>query len=555
MARLHTNKTQRTGFKLLQNRNKEAFIRRNTTLTDSPFTTHTNAISLGIAGIGIIGITATLLNTILPDGQGAGQNTYIQTQSGTLYYKHGDTWHQMTNNTSVNLITGQPTKPTKTSNTALKNQKQGLPMGIVGAPGNTTITNTQNPKITTCSTQEPQDKYNQNETPIIETTLTLNTETQNTTPLTQGKMAIATTYDKSRYFLLFDGKRAEIDPNNDQVRAAFKISADQLENATTVSPKFLDTIPTVPPLETPKIENPNSMSQAIPGYKVTTVIVQTMPDQQPIYYLVGYDGIQVITEAVARLITTSYGSEIVPNPAVSVINQAQSKELINLNNYPTAENDYVQGNTICSQWEMNPDTNQAHTELKIGADVKVEKDITREKMSPTITGGDGPSTDRFYTGPDGKGWYVRVTDLNDTTITDGTTYYLSPEGLRFELATDDKGSDEYVAQAIGVSDQDAILIPWQILKLVPESVVLSKESALTIHETMPQPDVALSPDKENEESTSSSSSSKPAPSSEAEIPSAGVAPEPEQAPEPQPEPQPEPNAPAEEPTRNQNLSF
>lgn len=493
MPRFRTTKIQLSGYKLSIRRLEDAIIRRDTRLLDSPFASHQTAWSFGVVIFALFGVAGFVVRLLNPD-PGVGDAAYVATKDGGQYVSYGNAWHPVTNSTSAKLILGSPEGPKKVSDDALEGEPFGLPMGLPSAPGQILPNDVNTAPVSVCTTHFPPDVLSLDNQTVIESTIVMGDEITSGETVDGDEVVLVTVYDRSRYWLLFDGKRARVDMKDDTIRAALGISADVEDKAVIVSPKLLDAIPAASNLTVPVLENRQSSSQALSGYRVGTVITQEMPNEPATFYVVTYDGIQRIPETVARILATD-GALLVKNPSAAIITDTARVEAIDLTRYPANLPVFLSEDTVCATWQRETPTSPGTTTFTLSHDLPTDR--PREKMSPTITGGDGPSADRFHIGSEGMGWYVRATDLNDESITEGAVYYVSAEGIRYPIGTDEAGNVSGDAEALGLSAYTPFLAPWQYLELLPEGPTLSQVNALTVHEKILPPEEQLGPGDED----------------------------------------------------------
>lgn len=502
MSRLRTTPVQRSAFRMGLQRLEDAFVRRDTRLLPSPFASQSLAVLIGCAIVGFIGVVGLLINFVSPNST-IGDSNYIVTKDGGQYVKFNDVWHPVTNPLSARLITGSGNEPKRVGNDALKNERIGLPMGIASAPQQILATDVEKADTTVCSVELGAAPNAQSSAMRIETAVIADSRPE-TQPLDIGKASLVTIANKSRYWLLFEGKRAEISMNNDTVRAALGINKEVEDNATVVSPKLLNAIPAVSSMNVPRLTSSGSPSTAVQGYDVGTVITQEMPGEPSVFYVVTDKGIQPINEVVGRILVTA-GSEIVRNPSVTIINNADRDNEIDQTTYPSRLPEFVDDEVMCVTWLKESNTAKSIVDLTHAKSLIVKgnedyPDITRSDMATTISGGDGPSADRWYTGNQGKGWFYRTTDLSKESITEGPVWYVSAEGIRYPIGGDTDNEDiNSIVELLGLSEIKPVLIPWQYLTLLPEGQTLSPKNAMTLHETITPPDNVLTPEKQKEE--------------------------------------------------------
>ena len=282
MPRLKTTPEQRSGYRMERNRQEDAFNQRDTRGLRSPFASQPNAMALGIGIVAAIGIIAWLLNVIMPKS-GLGDATYVATSDGGQYVKYNEVWHPVTNPVSARLITGEA-EPKNVDQDALKDVIRGLPMGIASAPEQITATDVDKADTTVCSIELGTSPTVQSSDLKVETAL-LAQDRPDTKDLGKESASLVTVADESTYWLLFDGKRAEVSMSNDTIRAALGITKEVEDNAAVVSPKLLNAIPAQPEISVPQLENMGQQSSAVQGYEVGTVFAQEMPNEPSTFYV------------------------------------------------------------------------------------------------------------------------------------------------------------------------------------------------------------------------------------------------------------------------------
>lgn len=501
MPRLKTTPEQRSGYRMERNRQEDAFNQRDTRGLRSPFASQPNAMALGIGIVAVIGIIAWLLNVIMPKS-GLGDATYVATSDGGQYVKYNEVWHPVTNPVSARLITGEA-EPKNVDQDALKDVIRGLPMGIASAPEQITATDVDKADTTVCSIELGTSPTVQSSDLKVETAL-LAQDRPDTKDLGKESASLVTVADESTYWLLFDGKRAEVSMSNDTIRAALGITKEVEDNATVVSPKLLNAIPAQPEISVPQLENMGQQSSAVQGYEVGTVFAQEMPNEPSTFYVVTDKGIQPISAVTGRILATS-GSEMVKNPSVSIINNATRDDEITQENYPEQLPEFVDDEVVCATWLKESNTSKSLVTLSTAKSLNIKDEdveggvIARKDLSTTITGGDGPSADRWYPGHEGRGWFYRTTDLTKESITEGPVWYVSADGVRYPIGGDSDNEDvNQIVEQLGLKDITPVLVPWQYMSLLPEGQTLSPKNALVLHETIDPPSKVLTPKEEEE---------------------------------------------------------
>ena len=506
MSRLRTTPIQRSGYKMGLQRLEDAFVRRDTRLLPSPFASQSLAVGIGVLIVAFIGVVGLIVGLVSPDSK-LGNATYVVTKDGGQYVKYNEVWHPVTNAVSARLITGSTEKPKSVGLDALQNERRGMTMGIAGAPAQILATETESADVSVCSVEMTPPPEEQTDAKRIETALIADAKPDGE-DFSTDKAALVTIADKSRYWLLFNGQRAEISTTDDAVRAALGIDANVLESATVVSPKLLNSTLPQPSLAVPQLENSGRPSTAIQGYDVGTVLTQEMPNQPSVFYVVTDKGIQPINEVIGRILVTG-GSQVVRNPSVSIINNATRVNEIPVEAFPSKLPQYIDDEVICATWKKESTTSNAIVTLSHAQTLSVtnpddeEDTVQRKEMSTTISGGDGPSADRWFPGFKGRGWFYRTTDLTRESISQGPVWYISADGVRYPIGGDTDNEDvNHVVELLGLKDISPVLVPWQYMSLLPEGQTLSQKNALILHETIDPPaNVLTPPEQEQQEDT------------------------------------------------------
>lgn len=499
MPRYRTTKTQLSGYKFSMQRREDAFVRRDTRLLDSPFSSHSMATGLGLLAVCLIALAGFVISMFSPQGK-LGDSSYVVTKSGSQYVKYNNAWHPVTNSVSASLITGSPAEPKSVDDKSLNNEEKGMFMGIASAPSQIIVGEDRKPQGSVCSAEIGKDPLDPESEFRVDTIYAAG-DSLDMKKFSESDVALITVADKSKYWLIFNGKRAEVSMEDDTIRGALGIDSEAQKNAIVVSPKFLNAIPSVPRLTPPAL---GSGQSGIQGYSVGTVITQEMPDVPSNFYVVTEGGIQQINEALGRILVTA-GSDMVRNPSVATINNAPKTDDINLGNFPSKMPSLRSEKTVCAQWSRPEARGKGKVELFAGDVIELkDTDKTREDLTPTITGGDGPSIDRYYPGKESTGWFYQTTDLNDESVTESAIFYVSPEGIRYPIGGDEQGDVNATIQALGLEEKTPVYMPWQYLQLLPEGPTLSQTNALTLWESIPSPKDQLVPKKDGSGDTQTS---------------------------------------------------
>jgi type VII secretion protein EccB len=377
--------------------------------------------------------------------------------SGALYARVGDTLHPVMNLASARLVTGSAEAPKLVDAADIETAKRGPLLGIPGAPTVIAKPLTRSESAwTVCDSTETTaiagmpdgiGRY----APII--------------LVTPRSESAATTY------LLYDGRRAEVDLRNPAVVWALRLDGI---NPRPVSRTLLDAIPEAPPIAPPHVPDAGSPG-ALAGMRVGTVVRVTRVDAND-YFVVLSDGVQRIGEVAADLIriTGSQGRREVASVEPKAIAGIPIVDTIPVTAFPQragspvgADDDRI----LCAQW------------LPDGPKIVLwESDSLPQSPKPVDlvqADGDKPNIDRVMM-PAGRNAYVRATALGGGGTHTGPLYLVSDSGVLYGV------HDPDTAKLLGISG-DPVPAPWPVLSRLPRGPELSKDSASVARDSVLPP--------------------------------------------------------------------
>ena len=213
----------------------------------------------------------------------------MERQSGALYVRLGDTLHPVLNLASARLIMKTNTDPEPMAASAFSSNKMGPLLGIPGAP-----------QFLGKPLEESESQWTVcDETD--RTTIIVGRQVQSDVLRRDQALLVTPTTGGSTY-LLFDGRRAVVNPDDAAVARALGLDG---QTPVRVSASLLNLIPETPPITPPRIPDIGKRGpDSLPGFPVGSVlrVARSIGDE---YYVVLTDGVQRVGQLAAELVRFS----------------------------------------------------------------------------------------------------------------------------------------------------------------------------------------------------------------------------------------------------------
>jgi type VII secretion protein EccB len=459
MARQPTTRLQVSGYRFLVRRMELALLRGDIRMLHDPI----RAQSLSfIAGglLAVVAVAACAVLAFLRPNAGLGDAVIVMSRdSGALYVRTGDTLHPVLNLASARLVTGSGARPEIVSAADIDKAKRGPLLGIPGAPtviakpltdseSAWTVCDSATSTVIAGQSERIDDGARQPSVLV--------------TPRAEGA---ATTY------LLYDGRRAEVDLRNPGVVWALRL--DGIE-PRPVSRAMLDAIPEAPPIAPSHIPGAD-LPGAVAGLRVGTVVRVTRVDADDYFVVLG-DGVQRVGEVAANLIrmVDSRGSREIRSVSPDVIGKAPAVDSLPVSTFPWRAGTTVGAGgsgVLCAQWLPNG----PKTALWMGDSIPANSNPIELAQGD----GDGPNIDRAVM-PSGRSAYVRAAALTGDGSDAGPLYLVTDSGVLFGI------DEENTAKLLGV-DGGPVAAPWPVLARLPRGPELSRDSALVARDSIASP--------------------------------------------------------------------
>ena len=287
-----------------------------------------------------------------------------------------------------------------------------------------------------------------------------------TRPLQRDQTLLVTPSSGGSTYLLFDGRRAAVNPGESAVARALGLDG---HTPLPVSPVLLNLIPESPPIVAPRIPDVGRRGpDSLPGFPVGSVlrVARTAGDE---FYVVLREGVQRVGQVAADLVrfADSQGTRTAMPIAPDVIRTTTSVTRLPVSDYPDSVQApaVVNGTTVCVSWR-HPASGSVSVSFSVGG---LPISAGQAPVRLVQADGEGPAVDAVYL-PPGRVAYVRATGLSGANVRAGTRYLISDTGVRFAVHDDDAAHDLGLPGAM-------VAAPWPVLAALPAGPELSRANA------------------------------------------------------------------------------
>lgn len=464
MAAPLTTKPQVSGYKFLLRRLEHALLRRDTRMIHDPMRAQSRSLWIGVALAVVVCLGAGVLAMLRPQGQVGDAAIVLAKDSGALYVRVGERLHPVLNLTSARLISGSAESPRTVSDGKLGDYPRGPLLGIPGAPA-TISTGGGTPTWTVCDSAVDGGG--------VETGVLAGDTDRTRTPLLAAGQAILAT-DGTADYLLYEGKRARIDPADTIVMRALNLDG---ASPREVSVGALDTLPLVDDLALPTIDRAGEPG-AVPGHAVGSVIRATQTTGTE-YYVVLADGVQQVSEAAAAVIRAGDTNASVDLAEVTPaeLNNVARLDSLPVQDFPTVVPTVLtveRAPVLCVSWSRTDADPDARLQIAAGQNLPLPGELRTTPMAGAD--GPGPRTD-WYATPGAVGWWVQSTNTTGPADRAESLGYVSGQGVRFTIPDTDTSA------MLGLTGTPTP-IAWSINRLLTPGPELSRDNALVAHDAV-----------------------------------------------------------------------
>jgi len=496
MAATPTTKSQVQAYRFVLRRMEHALVRKDAVMLHDPMRTQVRSTAVGLV-LGILGLAGFALFSLFSHSDTLGDNAIVTAKdSGSVFVRLDGVLHPVTNLASARLIIGQASAPGSVSDSALADVPRGALLGIPGGPSLLPGANDRAADVwTVCDTLTPDSTARtpeqQSAGASMSTTVVIGAPGSAGVPLRDGgSLLVRGPAEVGRPggqpYLLYDGKRAQIDLRDERVTRALGLDGVP---ARPMSAAVLNSIPTVAPVSAPVVQGRGSRptfgkADALPaGAVIGSVLrVSGMSDKQ--FYVVLADGVQSVAPSVARLLQFADAGDPLAVSSSAMGLPPTGKTKLAVQNLPqqmptvtsTADNPVScmswAGSGAEAQQATQPDqlpTPKLKPTFLVGAALPIPDGA--KVVGLAQADGSGPLLDSVYL-PPGKGALVRAVSPGSAS---GPLFLVGDTGVRFGVP------DLSTAGVLGLDGQPGVA-PNAIMALLPMGPELSQSAALLAHD-------------------------------------------------------------------------
>lgn len=460
-----TTKVQVSGWRFLLRRVEHAIVRRDTRMFDDPLQFYSRSVSTGVIIAVLICLGAGLLAYFKPLGKRGSDTLLVDRTTNQLYVALPGTGslRPVYNLTSARLVLGNAGDPVAVKSDELNQMAKGQPIGIPGAPYATPVGGAD-PTWTLCDTvTKPQSV-----TPTLATSVIIRPlVTDSSVGPMRADQGVLVSYENDNWLITKDG-RHDIDLADRAVTSAVGIPVTA--RATPISEGLFNALPNAGPWrlpQTPRAGEPNTVG--LPPNLVIGAVFKALTEDGEQHFVVLPDGVARVndTTAAALRATNSYGLVSPPSVEASVV--ASITEHVFASPLADEPLDIVlreDAPTLCWSWQREPGDQAPATTVIAGRHLPIPSSAMNSGIDQI--GGDAT----VYI--DG-GKYIRLQSPDPRY--GESLYYIDPQGVRYGLP------DEETGNTLGLSAPNTA--PWQVVSMLVDGPVLTKQAALLEHDTLP----------------------------------------------------------------------
>jgi type VII secretion protein EccB len=497
-----TTRAQVNGYRFLLRRLDHALVRRDVRMLHDPMRSQIRSLLVG-AVLGVLVVAgAAILAFLRPQGAIGDALIVSGKQSGALYVvvqgRDGDkTLHPVLNLASARLITGANAEPHAVKDDKLNDLPRGPLLGIPGAPG-----------ALPGSRQGSNSEWSLCETIALSEGGSAASSSGGTTTVIAGRPALTDRIKTSnqdeallvrrddKTYLVYDGKRAEVDPANSVMTRALDLKSHR---PRPVGTGLLGATTQVPALTPPRIPRagepgPGPLSNIPIGGVISVSGVG--PDGGSALYVVLADGLQPVSPFTAQVIryADSHGMREIATMPPDVLDRVPLVRRLPLDDFPVRTPRILPAEdapVACVAWAKSPGTAPGQSEddtgdgpgeratvsLLVGTRLPITESAQAVELS--TSDGVGDRVDAAYIAP-GSGEFVQVTGMEPGSPRRGSLFYIADTGVRYGIP------DAATANVLGLGNTPR-LAPWAIIGQMVPGPTLSARDALVSHDALANP--------------------------------------------------------------------
>ncbi|MFJ2835028.1 MULTISPECIES: type VII secretion protein EccB [Nocardia] len=493
-----TTKAQVNGYRFLLRRLDHALVRRDVRMLHDPMRSQSRSMMVG-AVLGLIIVAgAAILGFLKPQGAIGDALIVSGKQSGAMYVvveaKEGEkTLHPVLNLASARLIAGDAQTPKSVKDDKLGSMPRGPLLGIPGAPAAMPGSKQgDSSNWTLCeTTQLSASGSASGATGGLTTAIVGKPETGDRIGAAGADDALLMRRDDKTY-LVYQGTRAELDPNNSVIARTLGLTGKQVR---PIGSAVLGATTQAPPLAVPTIERagepgPGKLSNVPIGGIISVTGVQAAG--QETMYVVLADGVQRVSEFTADLLRNadSRGMREIAELAPDVLDRMPVLHTLPVDGFPERKPRILAAEdapVACVHWAKNPgiataqgtsvDGPAERATVTLLAGTKLPLAASAKPVTLATADGSGDRMDAVYL-PPSTGEFVQVTGTEPGSLRRESLFYVADNGIRYGIP------DAATAAVLGLGDKPR-LAPWSIIGQLVPGPTLSAKDALTSYDSLP----------------------------------------------------------------------
>lgn len=492
-----TTRAQVNGYRFLLRRLDHALVRRDVRMLHDPMRSQIRSLLVGLVLGILVTAGAAILAFLRPQGAIGDAVIVSGKSSGALYVvvKKEDgsqTLHPVLNLASARLITGTNAEPHAVKDDKLGTLPRGPLLGIPGAPAALPGSAQGGDSHWSLCESIELSAGGSAASAVGATTTVVSGAPQLTDRIRAAAPAetlLVTRDDKT--YLVYDGKRAEVDPNDTVLARALDLPAHR---PRPVGTGFLGATTQVPPLKAPAIDRagepgPGPLAEVPIGgiISVTGVGGNTGPEM----YVVLADGVQPVSPFAAQVIryADSQGMSEVAVLPPDVLDEVAVVHRLPIEDFPVAIPEIIEaedGPVTCLAWAKSPGTapveqgatdgpgERASVGLLIGTRLPIAESAKPVRLATADSSGD--RVDEVYVEP-AHGEFVQITGMEPGSPRRGSLFYVADNGIRYGVP------DPATANVLGLGNTPH-LAPWAIIGQLVPGPTLDPREALVSHDSL-----------------------------------------------------------------------
>ncbi|WP_282776053.1 type VII secretion protein EccB [Nocardia sp. CC201C] len=494
-----TTRAQVNGYRFLLRRLDHALIRRDVRMLHDPMRAQFRSLVVGAVLALLVVAGAVIMSFIRPQGSIGDANIVMGKESGALYVvvpdendENAKTLHPVLNLASARLIMGSNESPTSVKDNKLNSLPRGPLLGIPGAPA-----------ALPGSGQGDRSQWTLCDTVQLSASGGAAASQGATTTAIAGKLELSDRMNNvadndallvragDKTYLIYDGKRAEIDTANAVMQRSLRL-ADQQPRPITAG--LLGAATEVPSLTPPVIERggepgPGRLAD-IPIGGVIRVTGLSDADASDLYVVL-QDGVQRVSEFTAQVIrnTDSRGMSDIPSIPPDLLSGINTVHTLPVDDFPEDTPTVIAAEdhpVACITWSKSGGAGLLQADATEGpadratvtllSGTRLPLSDSAKPVTLATSDGTGDRIDSVYIPPT-TGEFVRVTGVEPGSQRRDSLFYVADNGIRYGVP------DLDTASVLGLGNTPN-LAPWAIIGQLVPGPTLSKQDALVSHDSV-----------------------------------------------------------------------